>query len=157
MHVALTPESALPNGVPLSIDLTNNILEVAGIYHPQNTETLGVLYGLRYSEFEMDATVGPMPTATLADQSWIDGFIGLRTNIAVSEKSKFILRGDIGTGDSDLTWSASGLFDYSFNNKFSTLIGYRWRDYDLEQGSGSDRFTYDITYEGPVLAAVFHW
>ena len=157
LHLSLDPESSLPNGAPLSTEITNNVLEVAGIYRPKNTETLELLYGLRYSEYDMDATIDPAPKATLADEDWIDGFIGLRTNIDVSDKSRFILRGDVGGGDSNLTWSASGLFNYRFTDNFSASFGYRWLTYDFETGSGADRFTYDITYEGPVMAAVFNW
>ena len=157
MHISLDPESTLPNGAPVAVDLTNNIFEVGGIYRFSQAESLELLYGLRYSDFELDAAIGPMPQATIADESWIDGFVGLRKSIPVSDKGTFILRGDIGTGDSDLVWNAIGIFDYRFKEKFSALIGYRWLDYDYETGSGLSRFTYDIAYEGPVLGAVFYW
>ena len=157
MHIGLDPESTLPNGAPIATDLTNNVLDLAGIYRPQNTETLEVLYGLRFTEFGLEATIGPAPTATIVYESWVDGFVGLRTVLPASDKGRFVLRGDIGAGDSDMVWSASGLFDYRFNDRFSALIGYRWLDYDYETGSGANRFTYDVTYEGPVMAAVFYW
>ena len=91
------------------------------------------------------------------DENCIDGFVGLRKHAIVSDRSRFIFRGDIGAGDSDLTWSASALYAYTFNDRFSALGGYRWLDYDYETGSGPSRFTYDVTYEGPLFAAVFHW
>ena len=157
MHINLAPESSLPNGAPIATDLTNNVFDLAGIYRPQGHEKLEVLYGLRFTDFSLDAAVGPAPEATLADENWIDFFAGLRSQLPVSEKAKFVLRGDIGAGDSDLTWSASALFDYRFTKHFSALAGYRWLDYDYETGSGADRFAYDVRYEGPVLAAVFYW
>jgi hypothetical protein len=157
MHIGLDPESTLPNGATLKTDLTNNILDVAGIYRLNQSDTLEFLYGLRYSDFELEAAIGGMPKATIADESWVDGFIGLRKHAIVSDRSTFIFRGDIGTGSSDLTWSASGIYAYNFNDRFSALAGYRWLSYDYETGNGPSRFTYDVTYEGPLLAAVFHW
>jgi hypothetical protein len=155
-HINMTPGGVLPNGAALDIDLTDNIVELAGIYRPQNDNKLEVLYGLRYSDYELDATIGSMSALTL-DESWLDAFVGLRTNVAVSEKSTISLRGDVGAGDSDMTWSASAFYDYRINDKFSSLIGYRWLDYDLELGSGEDLFVYDVTYQGPVLAVMYRW
>ena len=157
MHIGLDPESTLPNGAPVAVGLTNNIIELGGIYRFSESDSVELLYGLRQSQFEMDVAFGSMPAARLADESWTDGFVGLRKSIMVSEQGKITLRGDIGAGASDFVWNAVGLFDYRFNEKFSALIGYRWLDYDYETGSGANRFTYDITYEGPVLGAVFYW
>ena len=156
-HIALDPESSLPNGAPLKTEVTNNIIEAGGIYQIENRNGLEVLFGIRYSEFELEAEVGGMPKATVADESWADGFVGLRANYPVGENGTFTIRGDIGTGDSDLVWNALLLYDHRFRDNFSMLGGYRWLDYDYETGIGPDRFTYDITYEGPVFGLVFHW
>ena len=53
MHINLTPESSLPNGAPAAVDLTNDVLDLAGIYRPNGSETWEVLYGLRWSNFEL--------------------------------------------------------------------------------------------------------
>lgn len=156
-HLSLAPEGTLANGAPASVDLTNNIWELGMIYRPDNAKGLEVLYGLRGLELELDASVGASPKKSLVDRDWIDVFVGLRKNFAISDKASFIARGDIGTGDSDLVWNASLLFDYRFNKTISMFGGYRWLDYDYETGSGRERFTYDVTYQGPAIALRFDW
>jgi predicted porin len=156
-HLSLAPESTLPNGASAGVDLTNNILEVGLIYRPDNANGLEVLYGLRAMAFEMDAGIGPGPKKNLADQDWVDAFVGLRKNIALSEKTSFTVRGDVGAGDSDLVWNAGLLLNYHFNKTVSMFGGYRWLDYDYDTGSGLERFAYDVTYQGPAIALRFDW
>ena len=73
-----------------------------------------------------------------------------------SENWRFRARGDIGAGDSDLVWNAVLGLDYRFSNRIAGLLGYRWLDYDNGQ-PGPNRFTYDVTYEGPAAALIFNW
>ena len=156
-HLSLVPKSTLPNGASAGVDLTNNIWELGLIYRPDNVKGLDVLYGLRGMDFKMDAGVGPAPKKTLADRDWIDVFVGLRQTFVVSDKSSFIARGDIGTGDSDFVWNAVLLYNYRFNKTVSMFGGYRWLDYDYETGSGREHFSYDVTYQGPAIALSFDW
>ena len=156
-HVKLDPETVTPEGVPVGVDLTNQIIELGGIYQPQSGGPLEVLYGLRWSNFELDGTFGPVPTTTLVDENWWDAFVGLRGLAQVSDNIDFTYRGDIGAGDSDLTWSAALLFHWSFADNWTAIGGYKWLDYDFKTGSGPDRFTYDIRYEGPALGVSYSW
>lgn len=156
-HLSLNPEGALANGVPAGINLTNNIVELGGIYRPDNTNGLEVLLGLRWTDLEVDASIGPAPNRTLIDSDWTDVFAGLRKTFDVSDNTSFTLRGDVGTGDSDLVWNAALLLNYRFNKTVSMFGGYRWLDYDYETGSGPERFSYDVTYQGPAIALRFDW
>lgn len=156
-HLSLDPKSTLPNGAPASVDLTNNIWELGMIYRPDNAKGLEVLYGLRGMDLQLDLGVGSAPKKSLVDRDWIDVFVGLRKNFAMSDKASFSARGDIGTGDSDLVWNAALLFDYRFNKTISMFGGYRWLDYDYETGSGREYFSYDVTYQGPAIALRFDW
>lgn len=156
-HLSLAPKSTLPNGAPVNVDLTNNIWEVGMIYRPDNVKGLDILYGLRGMEVQLDVGVGAAPQKSLADRDWIDVFVGLRKHVALSDKISFTGRGDIGTGDSDLVWNASLLFDYRFNKTVSMFGGYRWLDYDYSTGSGREHFSYDVTYQGPAIALRFDW
>lgn len=156
-HLSLVPESTLPGGAPIGIDLTNNIFELGGIYRPETLNGLEVLFGVRAMQFEMGASIGPAPKTTLVDQNWVDAFAGARKKFSLSENTGLMIRGDVGTGDSEFVWNAAVLLDYRFNKTISMLGGYRWLDYDYETGSGRDRFTYDVTYEGPAIALRFDW
>lgn len=156
-HIGLAPQSVLPNGAPVAIDLTNNIYEVGGIYRPETANGLELLYGLRGTSLKLEGAIGSTSKSTLIKQDWLDAFVGLRKNFSLSKNTSFTARGDIGTGDSDLVWNAALLLGYRFNKTVSMFGGYRWLDYDYETGSGPDRFTYDVTYEGPAIALRFDW
>lgn len=156
-HLGLDPESTLPNGHGIGVDLTNNIYELGGIYRPATMNGLEVVFGLRAMEFEMDVSIGPVSGKNVVDQEWVDAFVGVRKHFALSDKAGIRVRGDIGTGDSDFVWNAALLLDYRFNKTISLFGGYRWLDYDYETGSGIDRFTYDVTYQGPAIALSFDW
>lgn len=156
-YLKLTPEGVLPNGAPAGIDLSNTIIEVGGIYRPEIGNGLEFLYGLRSTQLELEAGIGGAPKTTLADQDWLDAFVGLRQTVSLSENTSFTVRGDIGAGDSDFVWNLALLVDYRFNKNVSIFGGYRFLDYDYDQGTGPNRFAYDVTYEGPAVALRFDW
>jgi hypothetical protein len=156
-HLSLAPEAVLSNGAPAGVNLTNNIFELGVIYRPENVKGLDVLYGVRGIDLNLDASIGPAPEKNLIDQDWLDVFVGLRKTQAISDKVSFTARGDVGTGDSDLVWNAALFIDYRFNKTVSMFGGYRWLDYDYETGRGPERFSYDVTYQGPAIALRFDW
>ncbi len=63
----------------------------------------------------------------------------------------------IGAGGSDLTWSAYALVGWQFTDWGSLNAGYKWLAYDYETGSGPSRFSWDVTYQGPIAGLVFNW
>jgi len=155
-HLGLQPEGALVNGVPAGVDLTNTIYEFGGLYRP-GPEGLDILFGLRGTDLNIEAGIGGLPKRTLVDETWLDAFVGIRKKFAFTEKTSFTFRGDIGAGDSNFVWNAGLMLDYKFNNRFSMFGGYRWLDYDYENGSGRNHFAYNVTYEGPAIALRFDW
>ena len=156
-YLKLTPESVLPNGAPVGVDLSNTILEVGGIYRPDFGNGLEFLYGLRSTKLEVEAGIGVAPKSTLTDQDWLDAFVGLRQAVSITENTSFTVRGDVGAGDSDFVWNLALLADYRFNKSVSIFGGYRFLDYNYDQGTGANRFAYDVTYEGPAIALRFDW
>ncbi len=156
-YLKLTPESTLPNGATAGVDLSNTIFELGGIYRPDIREGLEFLYGLRSTSLKVDASIGGGPKTTLADQDWLDAFVGLRQTVSMTDNTSFTVRGDIGTGDSNFVWNLTLLVDYRFNKNVSLFGGYRFLDYDYDQGAGPNRFAYDVTYEGPAIALRFDW
>jgi hypothetical protein len=160
MHIGLDPEATLPSGASLTLDTTNNIVELAGIY--QAAENFQLLFGMRFTDFELEGKVPGVASRNIADESWTDGFIGGRLLVPFggSENWRLRARGDIGAGDSNLVWNAVLGIDYRFSNRVAGLLGYRWLDYDYDYDNGktgADRFSYDVTYEGPAVALAFTW
>ena len=59
---------------------------------------------------------------------------------------------DIGTGESNLTWQAMGGIGYSFGWG-DVVAAWRYIDYDMKSGKKIE----SMTFNGPAIAAVFHW
>ena len=58
--------------------------------------------------------------------------------------------GGFGVG-SDLVTILTGSFSYRFNEWSSVDIGYRYLDFDYEDGDGPDRFKFDMKEHGPAI------
>ncbi len=154
MHVGLDP-SAETRGPTIDVDFTADIGELGVTYRA--SDKIEVLGGARYTSMEIDVDIVGGPKAGLADESWWDGFIGGRLTVPLSDRWKFVARGDVGAGDSDLVWNVAAHFDYRFNQTFTGFAGYRILDYDFESGSGRNRFGFDGSIEGIIAAVVISW
>jgi hypothetical protein len=85
-------------------------------------------------------------------------FIGGRVITRINDKWRFVGRVDFGTGGSDLTWNIVGLFDYRFKDWESVFFGYKWMDYDYDNGkSGPKRYAYDALQQGSLADFNFYW
>ncbi|MEM9558711.1 MAG: hypothetical protein AAF995_00255 [Planctomycetota bacterium] len=86
------------------------------------------------------------------DRFWVDAVVGVRAAVDVSERVTFHLRGDVGAGDSDLTWSALAGVEFMLNDRLALQLGYRALDTDYDDGHGAERFAYDLLLYGPYAA-----
>ncbi len=77
--------------------------------------------------------------------------------VGINDGWSFVGRADYGFGGSDGTWHLNGYFDYRFRDWGSVFFGYRWMDFDYENGSGSDRYVYDATQQGPLAGLNLYW
>ena len=91
------------------------------------------------------------------NKSWVEPLIGARTIWDLSERWTVTLAGDIGgvVAGSDFAWNAWGLIGYRFNlfgeDNARVLAGYRALNQDFTDGSGRDKFQWDVTIHGPIL------
>jgi hypothetical protein len=91
------------------------------------------------------------------DKSWLEPLVGVRTIWDFHERWALSLAGNIGgvAFGSDFAWSASGLIGYQFNlfgeNNARVIAGYRALSQDYTDGSGDDKFEWDVTLHGPIL------
>ena len=91
------------------------------------------------------------------DKSWVEPLVGVRTIWDISERWTATLAGDVGgvAFGSDFAWDALGLIGYRFNlfgeKNASAFAGYRALSQDYTDGSGNDKFEWDVTLYGPVL------
>lgn len=89
---------------------------------------------------------------------WWHAFLGARVFHSFNDKWSFIGRTDLGYGGSDnKAVNASFMFDYRFRDWGSAFAGYRYLQYDYDNGSSSNGYAYDAYQQGPLLGLTFYW
>jgi len=119
---------------------------------------LDVLAGARYNR--LSGAIGiqsPGDAVRLSrSEEWWDGFAGLRGTWWATDSLTLFVRGDVGGfgigSSSDLTWQIIAGAEFHITDNSFVELGYRLIDTDYDQGSGDDRFVYDILMQGPYLA-----
>ena len=157
MLLDISPQMSTPVGIPINANVHNNIVEFGGGYMVRDAyPSVELLAGVRYTNLEISAS--PVPPIDV-DESWWDGFGGLRLIQELGDNSGWSLVGkaDVGGGGSDLTWSALAAVDWQYKKWGSVRAGYKWLGYDYETGTGSNRFAYDVVYQGPIVGMLFYW
>jgi hypothetical protein len=159
-YVKLEPSTNIPNGPTVDIDFTVQKTEFGAGYRVAtwwgNTDVEPIL-GLRWTYQDLGVQGRGGPELVYSSESWWDVFAGVRLHTHFNEKWTLISRGDIGAGGSDLVFNVSFIVDYQFKDWGSTFFGYRWLDYDYDDGSGPDRYAYDATEQGPMVGFTFYW
>ncbi len=115
--------------------------------------------GIRY--FNLEASIEPrgaLPGAS-GSKDFVDPLVGARVTWDLGNRWVFDLEADIGGFgiNSDLTWSLRGGARYRVTRWFSVELGYKALDIDYADGSGANRFEWDILFHGPYLALNFNW
>lgn len=77
-----------------------------------------------------------------------DGIVGLRGIAEINDRWAFRYYGDVGTGDSDVTWQLAALFDYSFNERWTGSFGYRHLEYEFDKPVAA---LTETSVTGPIL------
>jgi len=127
---------------------------------------MDILAGLRYLWLESSVDwrlsgdiTGPGAGQSFArsgshteDEDVWNGIGGIRGQILLGGGNWFIpFYGDIGAGDSDLTWSVFSGIGYSFKDWIDAMIGYRHMEWD------DDGLIQDMRLSGPVIGARFNF
>lgn len=155
-----------------SINMDEWLVELGGTYRLANVPLgekkdkmmyLDILGGGRYWYLYNDVNVGLVIEDNVnrvsryisasGSKQWIDPFIGFRTGFQFTKDLMMVLRGDIGgfSVGSKFSWNASGYFVYSVSQMVGLVAGYRALYVDYEDGSGRNKFEWDMTTHGPVV------
>ncbi len=92
-----------------------------------------------------------------ADKQWVDPIVGLRTIWTMGERWSLTLAGDVGGISTSDQYSAEafGVVGYQFGllgeDNARLLAGYRALKQKFEDGSGRNKFDWDMTIHGPVF------
>ncbi len=166
-YAGLSPGGSRPNGLYNQIDLELDMFIWNGIgtYRIFETEDFFLEFGggvrFMYLSSEISAHsaalgsrpvlqrltgLPPYANATSVSHIW-DGVGALRFGYDFSDR--WLLRGygDIGGGDSDLTWQAAVNVGYVVNDGTTVFLGYRHLEYDVTQGN----LNMNMAFSGPQL------
>jgi len=139
--------------VAFEVGLKSQIVNLAGTYRLlDGVHQLTGLAGIRYNALEVEIDFIGTGLGADADKDWADPIIGARYGYQLSDQWALQFHGDIGGFgvSSDFTWQALGLIDFQPWRHVAILAGYRAIGVDYASGSGSEKFTYDVTIHGPV-------
>ena len=161
-YVDMGPTAEGPMNTELDIGFKDTIAELGVGYWVFGTDRTDweVIGGARYTKQELDASVKNGPDLVSVDENWWVGFFGARMSAKLSKNWTFIGRADfgIGSGKTNRMWNLSAMFDYRFRDWGSVFAGYKWLDYDYDNGeNGFDRYAYDATQQGPLVGLNFYW
>jgi len=128
------------------------------------TEHLSAYVGARYWRVDADVKLtsgGPQGEVLRAGRTedWIDPLVGLRYAVPLGDRWLLIAKGDVGGfgAGSDFSWHATALAAWQVSELVHLLIGYRHIDVDYDDGSGRDRFVWDLTEAGPTLGVAWRF
>ncbi len=158
-YIVLNPEESTPIG-DIDIEFTEILFELAGFYRfTEGAHIIDGLGGLRYSSMDVDLDFPGSLLDVDERKDWVDPYFGLRWQWKFAEKWGTRLRGDIGGFGigSDLTWNLVGMVDFKPWKHVGLFGGYRALYQDYSTGSGSNKFAFDATMQGPVLGFNITW
>jgi hypothetical protein len=158
-------------GTPAEFDVTANmgLFELVGLYDIGErrfgsgssgpTWSIQPLAGARVTVLRNKLDVQPFPLSRQDTTAWVDPFLGARTILRFGSENRWSwrFRGDFGGfgAGSSFTWNLMGAFGYDFHIRraaASAYLGARALYQDFEEGSGRDKFRWDVTQYGPFVA-----
>lgn len=138
--------------------------EVSGLYAVKPWLDLGIGGMLNSINSKVDITLDfiggtpPQKRKSMAE-TWFDPMLIARIKSKSGEKFIYQFRGEIGGFGigSDLAWQMQGYAGYQFSELFQITGGYRIISLDYENGSGQNRFMYNMDTSGPVVRFGFNF
>lgn len=96
-----------------------------------------------------------------AGRTWFEPLLGGKLGVQVSDPLTLWLRGDASgfglAGETDLSWNLFLGADWWINRSLSLSLSYRFYEIDYGNGTGDDAFRFNQNFNGPTLAATFHF
>lgn len=123
-------------------------------------DSLELLGGVRYNRIRLRLSTSLQVADGLSrEEDWIDPIFGVRYTLPLSGRSAFIVLANAGGFGvaSDLAVQVRPMFHFGVG-RFTTIdAGYQFFYMDYEDGSGSERFAYDVWTTGPVIGLTFRF
>ena len=94
-------------------------------------------------------------------RTWFEPLLGGKFGVQVSDPITLWIRGDASgfglAGDTDLSWNLLFGVDCWVNRQISLQFAYRFYGIEYKNGSGDNAFGFTQNFNGPFLAATFHF
>lgn len=141
----------------LSVALDAWIATLVGGYYiiDNGDDKFGLFGGARYLDISINTTIkleDNKDKEKFEDSVW-DGVIGVRGRHNYADGHYLRYYGDVGGGDSKVTWMAVAEFAYDFK-KFTGVAGYRYLKWNFKNDSKS---LDDLAVHGPYVGAQWTW
>jgi len=144
-----------PPDTELATKMTNNLFEAAYNYRWNGPGGPSLVLGARLIDVEMRMSPSRLP-AESAGLSWWDYFVGIKTKHVISSKWDVGLYGTIGTGGSDLPWTAQAIFARRYSNDNRLLLGFRIWGLDYSEVKDSQFAGLDLNIYGLMVGYEFN-
>ena len=145
---------------PFSVEseLDTGLYEFAVTYTPGGDDGRFTGYtGARIIDLDLELTfsaaVLPEPIRRSNNKHYLDVMVGGRFVQPFNDRWQLSLQGDIGGGDTELSWNALALLGWKFGGDLDNAVLFGWRHMEFEIDS-RDRET-DITFDGPIAGVRF--
>lgn len=149
-----TPLGVLATGVNVTSKTFSGLLGAGYTLARSDAGFIDVAAGARIWSVHTDLSFngGLLDGLSVSDgDTWVDGLIGVRGNFNFTPQLYLTGWGLVGAGQADLDWDVAAGLGYHFNDKYSSIIGYRALGVDY---SNSDGFVFDIIQHGPIFGLV---
>jgi hypothetical protein len=117
--------------------------------------TLDLAAGARYLYMKAGLEFNNVATESDSGSVW-DAIVGVRGQYKIDEKWYMPFHIDVGTGDTDRTWQAFAGVGYKYES-FDLIAGYRYLEWDFDDGDKGGAILNDLTVDGPIIGAKFYF
>ncbi len=117
---------------------------------------LDLIAGGRWTYLKTKLDIESSPNAS-GDKNFFDPIVGFTSVFDYPHNFNLALHGDLGgfSVGSEFTWQLWATVGYRFglfgDNNANALVGYRALSQDYKDGSGENRFRWDVIIHGPVI------
>ena len=158
IYVSLSDDSTLPGPFASDVDISLEgfiaNFQLTRRFVKRDDFSLDLMAGLRIYALESELKIksGPLTgSKSNADEKFIDAIIGARGRWD-SDRFFAVLYGDIGTGDTDITWQVYATVGYKFNEKWSTHLGYAHLEWEFD-----DDVLDKQSIDGPLIGVTYRF
>jgi hypothetical protein len=167
MYLNLEENTQTAIGAGVDLRFKQLLLEFGGGYHlgewslsGEGKPTLSVdfLGGGRFIHLDSGLTIENFVDVDRS-QDWLEPFLGGRLKVDIIDRLSVAVRGDIGGFGvgSHFTWSVATILAYQVSQWISLGAGYRILDINYSEGTGSNKFQFDVQMRGPMLGFAVHF